>query len=90
MHTEFRRLGFDIGATQTPIVPVMVGEDMDCFAFWKELFDNGIFTNPAISPAVQPGHALLRTSYTATHTDEHLDRVLEVFEKIGKKIGIIS
>lgn len=90
MHAEFQRLGFDIGATQTPIVPVMVGEDMDCFAFWKELFDNGIFTNPAISPAVPPGHALLRTSYTATHTDEHLDRVLEVFEKIGKKIGIIS
>ncbi len=90
MHTEFRRLGFDIGATQTPIVPVMIGEDMDCFAFWKELFENGIFTNPAISPAVPPGQALLRTSYTATHTDKHLDRVLEVFEKIGKKIGIIS
>ena len=90
MHTEFRRLGFDIGATQTPIVPVMVGEDMNCFAFWKALFEEGIFTNPAISPAVPPGHALLRTSYTATHTDKHLDRVLEVFEKIGKKIGIIS
>jgi len=90
MQTEFRRLGFDIGATQTPIIPVMVGEDMKCFTFWKELFENGIFTNPVISPAVPPGHALLRTSYTATHTDAHLDRVLEVFEKIGKKIGIIS
>ncbi|MCP4703189.1 MAG: pyridoxal phosphate-dependent aminotransferase family protein, partial [candidate division Zixibacteria bacterium] len=83
MQTEFRRLGFDIGATQTPIVPVMVGEDMKCFAFWKELFENGIFTNPVISPAVPPDQALLRTSYTATHTDEHLDRVLDVFEKIG-------
>ncbi len=90
MHTEFRRLGFDIGATQTPIVPVMIGDDMDCFAFWKELFENGIFANPAISPAVAPGHALIRTSYTATHTDKHLDRVLEVFEKTGKKLGIIS
>lgn len=89
MHTEFRRLGFDIGATQTPIVPVMVGEDMKCFAFWKELFENGIFTNPVISPAVPPNQALLRTSYTATHTVEHLDRVLDIFEKIGKKMGII-
>ncbi|MCP4704835.1 MAG: hypothetical protein GY865_09520, partial [candidate division Zixibacteria bacterium] len=53
------------------------------------LFENGIFTNPVISPAVPPDQALLRTSYTATHTDEHLDRVLDVFEKIGKKIGII-
>ena len=90
MHNGFRSLGFDIGATQTPIVPVMVGEDMKCFTFWKELFEKGIFTNPVISPAVPPDQALLRTSYTATHTDEHLNRVLEVFEKIGKKIGIIS
>lgn len=90
IHKEFRGLGFDIGDTATPIVPVMVGEDMDCFAFWKELFENGIFTNPVISPAVAPGKAMLRTSYTATHTDEHLDKVLSVFEKVGKKIGIIS
>jgi 8-amino-7-oxononanoate synthase len=90
MHHEFRRLGFDIGHTATPIVPVMIGEDNDTFQFWKELFDNGIFTNASISPAVAPGHALLRTSYTATHTDQHLDRVLEVFEKIGKKLGVIS
>lgn len=90
MHTEFRRLGFDIGETETPIIPVMIGEDMDCFMFWKELFESGIFTNPIISPAVAPGMALLRTSYTATHTDKHLDRVLEVFERIGKKMGVIS
>ncbi len=89
MHKEFRRLGFNIGTTQTPIVPVIIGEDIDTFKFWKELFENGVFTNPIISPAVAPGSALLRTSYTATHTDEHLDRVLEIFEKIGRKMGII-
>jgi 8-amino-7-oxononanoate synthase len=90
MHREFRRLGFDIGTTETPIVPIMIGEDMDCFAFWKELHENGVFCNAIISPAVPPGSALLRTSYTATHTDRQLDRVLEIFERIGKKIGIIS
>jgi 8-amino-7-oxononanoate synthase len=89
MHQEFRRLGFNIGTTETPIVPVIIGEDIDTFRFWKELFENGVFTNPIISPAVAPGSAILRTSYTATHTDKHLDRVLEIFEKTGRKMGII-
>jgi 7-keto-8-aminopelargonate synthetase-like enzyme len=53
------------------------------------LTDEGLFTNPVISPAVPPGQALIRTSYTATHTDEHLDRVLEIFERVGKKTGVI-
>jgi len=90
MHYELRRLGYDIGNTETPIVPIMIGEDMQTFAFWKSLFDNGVFANAIISPAVAPGNALIRTSYTATHTDKHLDHVLEVFDKIGKKMGIIS
>ncbi len=89
MHEGFRSLGYDIGETQTPIVPVLVGEDLDTFKFWKALLDNGVFTNPIISPAVAPGMALLRTSYTATHTDEHLDRVLDVFATIGRKLKII-
>ena len=56
---------------------------------WKMLFDEGVFTNPIISPAVSPGSQLLRTSYTATHTDEQLDKVLEVFQKVGKEMGVI-
>jgi len=90
MLREFKRLGFDTGLSETPIVPIMIGEDMDTFAFWKELFDNGVFANAAVSPAVAPGNALIRTSYTANHTDKQLDRVLEVFERIGKKMGVIS
>ncbi len=90
MQKEFRSLGFDIGNTETPIVPIVVGEDLDAFAFWKELFDNGVFTNPVISPAVPPGQAMIRTSYTATHTDEQLDRVVEVVAKVGRKKGLIS
>jgi 8-amino-7-oxononanoate synthase len=89
MHREFTDMGFDIGRTQTPIVPILVGEDMKTFAFWKALTEAGLFTNPIISPAVPPGGALIRTSYTATHTDQQLDRVLETFQKIGKEFGII-
>ncbi len=87
---EFRELGFNIGNTATPIVPIVVGDDLDAFAFWKALFDNGVFTNPVISPAVPPGQAMIRTSYTATHTDEQLDRVVEVVARVGRERGLIS
>jgi 8-amino-7-oxononanoate synthase len=89
VHKEFTGMGFDIGPTQTPIVPIFIGEDMKTFAFWKALTEAGLFTNPIISPAVPPGRALIRTSYTATHTDQQIDRVLETFHQIGKKFGII-
>lgn len=87
---EFRSLGFDIGHTATPIVPIVVGEDLDTFAFWKDVYDRGVFTNPVISPAVPPGHAMIRTSYTATHTSAHLDKVVEVMAEVGRKRGLIS
>jgi 7-keto-8-aminopelargonate synthetase-like enzyme len=89
MMKGFRELGFNIGKTQTPIIPVIIGEDEVCFRFWKELFDNGLYTNPVISPAVPEGMALLRTSYMATHTKDQLQRALDIFEKAGKKFGII-
>jgi len=89
MHREFKRLGFNIGTTETPIIPIIIGEDADTFRFWRMLTDEGLFTNPIISPAVPKGQALIRTSYTATHTDEQMDRVLEVFERVGKKTGVI-
>jgi len=89
MLREFKALGFNTGTSETPVVPIVIGDDLDCFRFWKELYDNGVFANPVISPAVAPGQALMRTSYTATHTDKQLDRVLEVFEKVGKKLGVI-
>ncbi|MEA3296930.1 MAG: pyridoxal phosphate-dependent aminotransferase family protein [candidate division Zixibacteria bacterium] len=87
---EFRELGFNIGKSETPVVSIVVGDDLEAFAFWKALFDNGVFANPVISPAVPPGKAMIRTSYTATHTDEQLDRVVEVIAKVGREKGLIS
>jgi len=89
MHKEYKSLGFNIGSTQTPIIPIYIGDDMKTFQVWKMLSDEGIFVNPIISPAVPPGFQLIRTSYTATHTDEQMDRVLDVFKKVGKKMGVI-
>ncbi|MDY7039292.1 MAG: pyridoxal phosphate-dependent aminotransferase family protein [Chloroflexota bacterium] len=89
MRAGFLALGFNIGETQTPIIPVIIGDDMLTFRTWKALFDAGVYTNAVVSPAVPPGMQLLRTSYMATHTDEQLDRVLEVFSRVGKQMGII-
>jgi len=89
MHEGFKSIGFDIGHSQTPIIPLKIGKEENCIAFWKLLFDNGIFTNPALSPAVPPGEAIIRTSYMATHTDEELDKILDLFLKFGKQFGII-
>ena len=87
---EFRELGFNIGKTETPVISIVVGDDFEVFTFWKALFDNGVFANPVISPAVPPGQAMIRTSYTATHTEEQLDRVVEVVAKVGREKGLIS
>jgi len=89
MRKGFVELGFEIGHSQTPVIPIIIGDDEKTFIFWKMLFDAGVFVNPIISPAVASGHQLLRTSYMATHTDQQLETVLEIFEKVGKRIGII-
>jgi len=89
MRNDFRKLGFDIGNSQTPVIPIIIGDDMKTLKTWKMLFDNGVFVNPVLSPATPPGRQLLRTSYMATHTDEQLDQVLDVFEKVGKSLQLI-
>ncbi|MFN2431865.1 MAG: aminotransferase class I/II-fold pyridoxal phosphate-dependent enzyme [Gemmatimonadota bacterium] len=89
MKAGFTSLGFDIGDSQAPIIPVIIGENLKTFQFWKALFDAGVFTNPVVSPAVPENSSRIRTSYIATHTEEQLDFVLEVFERVGKSMGII-
>lgn len=89
MRKAYHQLGFDTGHSVTPVVPILIGDDELTFLTWKLLFENGVFVNPVISPAVAPGRQLLRTSYMATHTDDQLDQVLSVFEKVGKQLGLI-
>ncbi len=89
MRKGYKALGFNVGKSVTPIIPIMVGDDQKTFFFWRALFDEGVFVNPVISPAVAPGNQLLRTSYMATHTDDQLEKVLEIFKKVGKKVGVI-
>jgi 8-amino-7-oxononanoate synthase len=89
MQRELVALGFDIGESDSPVIPILVGDDWTAFAMVKELDDLGVFVNPVITPAVPPGRALLRTSYMSTHTREHLDRALAALAEVGKKHGII-
>ena len=82
-------LGFNVGNSEAPIVPVILGEEMLTFRVWRALFDKGVFTNPVISPAVPPDGDMLRTSYMATHTDDMIDRALDIFEQVGKQFDLI-
>jgi len=89
MRKEFKRMGFDTGTSETPVVPVVIGDNMKTFLFWKTLFEEGVYTNAVIYPAVPSKSARLRTSYIATHTQEQLDFVLDKFHTIGKNLGVI-
>lgn len=89
MKTSLRAMGYDTGPSQTPIIPLMIFDDEKAFMLWKTLRERGIFANPVIYPAVPQGQALIRTSYSATHTDEELDYVLQCFKEGGKALGII-
>jgi 7-keto-8-aminopelargonate synthetase-like enzyme len=85
-----RSLGFDIGATRTPVIPVVVGDPIRAMTMWRALFDDGVFTHPIVPPAV-PEHACrLRVSLSAEHTPDQIDRVLCAFERVGRVMSIHS
>jgi 8-amino-7-oxononanoate synthase len=90
MKSGFQGMGYDTGPTQSPIIPLYIRNDEMTFMLWKLLRENGIFTNPVVYPAVPKGEALIRTSYSANHSDEELDTVLGVFENCGKMLGILK
>jgi 8-amino-7-oxononanoate synthase len=85
----YKALGYDTGASETPIIPVLIKDTMKTYEMCRLLFENGVFVNAVISPAVPQGRELLRTSYMATHTEEQLDKVLAAFEKVGRQVGVI-
>ena len=82
-------MGFDTGLSETPIVPVLLGDDLHAFRMGRALYEQGVFANVSVSPAVPEGRALIRTSYMATHTDVHIDRVLEAFRAVRRDLGAI-
>jgi 8-amino-7-oxononanoate synthase len=90
MFKGFTELGFEVGPSQTPIIPIVVGENENAFIMAMMLQEEGVFANVAVSPAVPNGRALIRTSYMATHTEEQLDHVLMAFDKVGKRMGLIK
>jgi 7-keto-8-aminopelargonate synthetase-like enzyme len=89
MRTSYQAMGYNTGPSQTPIIPIFVGDDEKGFMLWKLLRDEGIFTTPVIYPAVPQGQAMIRTSYGAGHTDEELDAILAAFKKCGRTLGLI-
>jgi 7-keto-8-aminopelargonate synthetase-like enzyme len=88
MRKGLKQLGFDTGHSESPIIPIIIGDDALTFKIWRDLFEAGVFVNPVIAPATTPGRQLLRTSYMATHTEDQLVKVLEIFEKVGKANGL--
>lgn len=90
MHQGLKRLGYQTGTSETPIIPVYIGELKAALTFWRHLTENGLFVNPVVPPAVPAGDCLMRVSFMATHTDEQIDYALEIFEKVGKEMGVLS
>ncbi|NLV73815.1 MAG: pyridoxal phosphate-dependent aminotransferase family protein [Chloroflexi bacterium] len=89
MRKGYQSLGFNTGNSQTPIIPIFIGDEIKTLIFWRALQEAGIYVNPVLSPGVPADQTLLRTSYMATHTDAQLNRVLETFAKVGKQVGVI-
>lgn len=89
MRAGLKRLGYDTGNSNTPVIPLIVHDDYRTILAWHALIEEGVYTNPVVSPGVPPGGALLRTSYMATHTTEHLDRALHALEIVGHNLDLI-
>jgi len=89
MLNSLKKAGFNVGHATTPIIPIIVGDDIDTFKMWHLLQEDNIFVNPTVSPAVAKGQGLIRTSYMATHTRAQLEHGLEYIIKAGKQIGLI-
>jgi 8-amino-7-oxononanoate synthase len=83
------QLGFKVGRTESPVLPIHIGEEMRMLPFWRMLLNEGVYTNAVIPPAVAPDDTMIRTSFMATHTPEMIDRALGIFERVGKLANFI-
>jgi len=89
MRTELSALGFETCGSQSPVIPLLIGDDAATFQMAKRLQEEGVFVNPVIPPAVPVGHGVIRTSYMATHKREHLDQALGALAKVGRELSVI-
>ncbi|MBC8426580.1 aminotransferase class I/II-fold pyridoxal phosphate-dependent enzyme [bacterium] len=90
MMDRLQDAGFDTGPSQTPIIPVIIGEDMMSFQMCHRLFEEGVFVNSVVSPAVEKGDALIRLSLMATHTEDEVHRAMDILTRVGKELGVID
>jgi 8-amino-7-oxononanoate synthase len=89
MRAGLHRLGYDTGNSNTPVIPIMIGDQYRTVLAWHALIEEGVYTNPVVPPGVPPNGSLLRTSYMATHTTTHLDRALQGLEVVGHNLDLI-
>ncbi|MBN1754962.1 aminotransferase class I/II-fold pyridoxal phosphate-dependent enzyme [bacterium] len=89
MLNGFREMGYNTGLSETPIIPLLIGDMMKTFKMCKRLEEEGVFINPVVPPAVPPNESLIRVSFMATHSDAQLDFALDKFKKVGKELGIL-
>jgi 8-amino-7-oxononanoate synthase len=90
MRAGLTTMGFNMGPSVTPIIPIRTGDQATTILAWKKCFDAGLYTNAVLAPAVPPDECLLRTSYMATHTDEQIDRALGILGDVGRELGLIN
>ncbi|MDX2473549.1 MAG: pyridoxal phosphate-dependent aminotransferase family protein [Candidatus Krumholzibacteria bacterium] len=89
MRERLQAAGFDTGPSETPIIPVVIGESMTTFRICRRLIDEGVFVNPVVSPAVEEGNALIRLSLMATHTEDEIHQAMDIMDRVGREMGII-
>lgn len=88
MREKLKEMGYDTSHSNTPIIPILIRDEIRTVLAWKALIEEGVYTNPVVPPGVPPNNSLLRTSYMATHTKEHLDRALAAFRVVGERLDL--
>ena len=88
MVNALQELGFEMGASETPIIPIYIRDNFLTFKFTQRLFEEGVFVNPVVSPAVKSDSSLIRMSIMATHTKEQLDTALEKLQMVANELGL--
>ena len=90
MRERLKDAGFDTGPSETPIIPAVVGEDMAAFRMCSRMAEEGVFVNPVVSPAVEKGNALIRLSLMATHTEDEINKAMDIMARVGRELGIVG